>query len=348
VTGHGIRLQLGFDQTELIDDLASNLGGRAGIDQVLGSLNRAAIAMKVPVRAANYGFRWNDGDAKTEEWWPQGITTAADAGDTDDINGRRVVIVAWYAKRVRGRSRGVRLSVVDVTEEQQPRYRHVLLVQPVRNELTSAVVMDPIKVHAGGIVWYGPSLLVADTRGGMRIFNVDDIIRVGGAGHDGYRFVLPQRAAYQAVHDDDFNPFRFSFVSLDRSGPEHEMIAGEYASRGSGLSTRLVRFPFDPTRLALSMRDGFAHPKELVLDGIGHMQGATVVRGTYYITTSRGRFRRGSLWVRRPGEPLKEHRGVLSVGPEDLTYWPQKDRLWSLSEYPRMRYVYAMPLARFG
>lgn len=348
MTGHGVRLQLGLDQTELIDDIAEGLGGRGGIDEVLADLNRKAVAMKVPVTAADYGFRWNPGDMKTQEWWPQGITTSADAGDTDDILGRRVVVVAWYAKQVKGRIRGVRLSFIDITDEDRPQYRHVLLVQPVHNDYTGAVVMDPVKVHAGGILWYGQTILVADTRGGLRTFHIDDIIRAGGAGHDGYRYVLPQRAAYQAVSDDEFEPFRFSFVSLDRSGPEHEMIAGEYAAKSSGLTRRLVRFPFDTTKQALSMQDGFSHPKELVLDGLPHMQGAAVVRGTYYITTSRGKLRRGTLWVRKPGEPAREFKGVLSVGPEDLTYWPQRDRLWSLSEYPSMRYVYAMPLAQFG
>ena len=31
-----------------------------------------------------------------------------------------------------------------------------------------------------------------------------------------------------------------------------------------------------------------------------------------------------------------------SVGPEDIAYWPQRDELWSVSEYPGARYVFAM------
>jgi hypothetical protein len=76
------------------------------------------------------------------------------------------------------------------------------------------------------------------------------------------------------------------------------------------------------------------------------MQGATVVDGTWFVTTSRGRYRLGSVWVGRPGE-LVEHRWQLPVGPEDITYWPARDQLWSLSEYPGARYVYAMPRGRF-
>ena len=51
------------------------------------------------------------------------------------------------------------------------------------------------------------------------------------------------------------------------------------------------------------------------------MQGAAVVDGTWFVTTSRGRYRLGSVWVGRPGA-LREHRWQLPVGPEDITYWP--------------------------
>jgi hypothetical protein len=76
------------------------------------------------------------------------------------------------------------------------------------------------------------------------------------------------------------------------------------------------------------------------------MQGATVVGGTWFVTASRGRYRLGSVWVGRPGE-LREHRWQLPVGPEDVAYWPARDQLWSLSEYPGARYVFAMPRSRF-
>ena len=70
-----------------------------------------------------------------------------------------------------------------------------------------------------------------------------------------------------------------------------------------------------------------------------------LVDGTWFVTTSRGRFRLGSVWVGRPGR-LAERRHQLPVGPEDITYWPQRDQLWSLSEYPHARFVFAMPRRR--
>jgi len=37
----------------------------------------------------------------------------------------------------------------------------------------------------------------------------------------------------------------------------------------------------------------------------------------------------------------------LPVGPEDVTYWPSTDLLWSLTEYPGRRFVFAIKRAQF-
>lgn len=344
MTTPALRLTRGDDLDGLLDEIAEQHAGRAGLDAVLADLDRDAVRQVVPARAAEYGFAWDRHDVEDDEWWPQGITTTADAANTDDLAGRRVVVVGWYAKKLEGRpSRGTRVTFVDVTDPDTPRYRHVLLTQPVRDDAGTAR-LTPVRVHAGGIIWYGRSLLVADTHGGVRTFGLDDVLRVEADG-DRHEYVLPQRTSYRSVPGDGVAPFRFSFVSLDRSGDEHQLIAGEY---GVGeQTTRLVRFGFDAAAEALALVDGEAHPLEFVTDGLQHMQGATVVGGTFYISTSRGRFRRGALWTRRPGEPPREHPATLAIGPEDLTYWPQRDQLWSCSEYPGKRYVYAMPRSAF-
>ncbi len=344
-SGDGIRLREGRDLGHRVEALARSLGGRCGIDAVLDDLDREAVVVDVPATAAHYAFRWDDEDFNGDEWWPQGITTSADAGDSDDIRGRRVIVVGWYAKRVKGRTQGARLTFVDVSDEAAPRYCHVLLVEPKRSRLTRKVSMRPVPVHAGGIVWYGPSILVADTRGGIRTFAVDDICRLDDSARTrGYRYVLPQRTSYQAVNDRGFLPFKFSFVSLDRTGDEHQLIAGEYGRGGS--ENRLVRFRFDARRAALAMHQGTARPLELLPGQPAHMQGATVVGGTYYLSTSRGSRTPGSMWVRVPGEEARELRGVLSIGPEDLTYWPQRDQLWNCSEHRGHRFVYAIARGR--
>ena len=80
--------------------------------------------------------------------------------------------------------------------------------------------------------------------------------------------------------------------------------------------------------------------------GLGHMQGAAIVDGRYYVTTSRGRWRLGAMQVGEPGA-FRTHPRTLPPGPEDLCHWSDEDRLWSLSEYPGRRFVFAMDRDRF-
>jgi hypothetical protein len=53
------------------------------------------------------------------------------------------------------------------------------------------------------------------------------------------------------------------------------------------------------------------------------------------------------LYVGRPGA-FRRHARVLPVGVEDLAYWPSRDELWTLSEYPGRRFVLAMERSRLG
>ena len=348
------------DRVEEVEALAARLGGRVGLRGVLGDLNRTARAVRVPAPAAVHGFRWDDEDMRSLRWWPQGITTSADSvtgdDDTDGVDGRSVLITSAYSQVVHGFSKGARLTVVDLTDPAAIRYRHVLLVEPFLHD-DGSVDVRPVSVHAGGIVWHGDYVHVAATARGFSSFRLDDIVRApagdasrlrvrdGRVDGFGYRYLLPVRFTYDAHADGGLERMRYSFASIDRSTTPYELVAGEYGRRA--MTTRLVRYAIDPATSLLST-DGDGRSLPLALDdgGVPGMQGATVVDGTWFVNTSRGRYRLGSVWVGRPGE-LVEHRWQLPVGPEDITYWPSRDELWSLSEYPGARYVFAMPRARF-
>lgn len=352
----GIRLSHSGEHVEAVSALADHLGGRVGLDAVLGDLNRVAQVTDVPGRAARWGFRWNEEDLRSERWFPQGISTSADQSDTDDVGGRLVVCVSWYSKTIRWHNLGSRLTFVDLTDRDRPRYRHVLLVEP--NLHRGRLSLKPVHVHAGGIVWHGPYLYVAGTRRGIRVFRLDDLveaptdgnhnrlrIRRGDVDAFGYKYLLPVRFSYDAETGKGTEQMRYSFLSLDRSTSPHQLIGGEYGK--NGMSTRLARFEIDPsTSLLLAGEDGYSVPVQLHPGGVEHMQGATVVHGTYYVTTSAGTDGLGDLWVGRPGE-LRRHPNVLPIGPEDITYWPSTGQLWSLTEYPARRYVYAMDRSDF-
>lgn len=358
----GVHLVRSADRVDEVEALAATLqadgGGRVGVSGVLGDLNRTASVVRVPASAARWGFGWDEQDARTERWWPQGITTSADRGEDEEYDGRPVVCTSWYSKTVAGVNKGSRITFVDLTDSGRLRYRHVLLVEArLPDAADGPVEVRPVNVHAGGLVWHGDHLHVAGTARGISTFHLDDILRVPadepadggsvlgvGQGWYGYRYVLPVRFTYDGFADDGHETMRYSFLSLDRSGPEPRLVAGEYA-RG-GRTTRLVDFAIDPeTSLLRLSQEGHARPLSLAGDGVEGMQGAAVVGGTWFVTTSAGTRWRGSLYVGRPGA-FRRHRWVLPVGVEDLAYWPSRDELWSLSEYPRRRYVFAMDRSR--
>jgi len=357
----GVHLVRVDDRTEEIAALSGRWGDRVGLAGVLAALNRSGRVERVPARAATWGFRLDEEDDRSRRWWPQGITTSADAHPTGLVAGRSVVLTSAYSKEINDVHMGARITLSDVSDASRVRYRHVLLVEAVESE--GALELRPVKVHAGGLVWHGRHLHVAGTARGLSTFRLDDILEVppGGSrtrlsladggrayggmpGAFGYRYVLPLRFRYAGEHAAAVAPVRYSFISLDRTTTPHRLMAGEYG-RGEA-STRIVRFEVDP-RSSLLAGDWVDRSRPLGVEiGISGMQGVVVVDGRHYVSTSAGAYRRGSLWSGHPGS-LQQHPGVLTVGPEDLAYQRSSDQLWSLSEYPNHRYVYAMDRARF-
>ena len=343
MASYGVHLQRAEENLEEIAALQSRYGSPVGVAGVLGHLNRLATRTRVPGRGPTWGFTWNRQDNESERWWPQGISTSADASDTEDFAGHRLIVTSWYSKGDADDNHGSRVTFVDVD---RLRYRHVLVVR-AGTDPHGRARLEPLRSHAGGVVGCGPYLHLAGTRRGLFTCHVDDIMEVEPDDDTfGYRFVLPVRFAYAAHSDESVEDLRYSFLSLDRGTSPAELVAGEYGTEG--MTTRLVRYPLDPETLHLD-RDEAGHSRPVALDdgGVGHMQGATVVDGTYYVTVSRGRHRFGHLYVGRPGA-LRPYRWTLPPGPEDISYWPSRDQLWSLSEYPGRRYVYSLDRQRLG
>ncbi|MGH3423412.1 MAG: hypothetical protein ACRDO8_01710 [Nocardioidaceae bacterium] len=328
-----VRLVRDRDRVPALDELGAS--ARVGLDGVLGALNRQARPAEVPAPAARWGFAWNDQDSRSRRWYPQGISTSDDRGES---GGRDLVCVSWYDRGAgRGGGKGARVTFVDLTDRDGPRYRHVLLVD-ASVAGAGGVSLAPVRVHAGGIVWRGPYLYVAGTRRGVGVFRLDDILRVSAYG---YPYVLPLSFWYTARTAEGAEQLRYSFLSLDQTASPAHLVAGEYGVNGR--STRLARFEIDGRTSLLRGADE-SRPATLHAGGVEHMQGATVVDGTYYVTASAGRFRRGDLWVGEPGR-LRRRARVLPIGPEDIAYRPSGDELWSVTEYPGRRFVFAMDRA---
>lgn len=319
-----------------VDVLADLAGGRVGLRALLGDPSHRAHRFPAPGSTVTRSLRWSLRDCFDRRWWPQGITSSADASDDETFDGRRVLAVSWYAKPLGGVRMGSRISFLDLDTLT---YRHVLLVAP---SLTGGRPrIDPLHVHAGGIVWHGPYLYVAATRHGLFTARLDDLIRVRDSSVSfGYRYVLPVSAAYEAETDDGVEPLRYSFASLAREGDRRYLVAGEYG-RGA-MSRRLARYPLaSVTSLPAARDDGLCSPDLLDPGGVANMQGAVVVDGRWYVSRSRGPRERGSLCAGEPGG-FDEHHHALPVGPEDLTYWPSNGTLWTVTEWPGRRWIVAI------
>ena len=340
----GVHLSRTDENVAEIDALASLLGGRVGLEGVLddlGSQARPSRLGRLLGRAVDEAYTWEDRDNRDHRWWPQGISTSADASAEERVAGRRLVAVTWYAHTVGGVSHGSRVTFLDLDTL---RYRHVLLVVPTLDD-EGRLTVEPLQVHAGGLVWCGPYLHVAATARGFVTCRVDDILpATGQVESHGHAYVLPVRFSYRAHTDEGHRKLRYSFLSLDRSAG-HRLVAGEYG-RGQE-STRLAHFELDAASALLAAgEDGFSRPSGLDDGGVVQMQGAVVAHGRYYVTTSHGPWRPGSVYAGQPGS-FAAYPLAVPMGPEDLSYWPSTDRLWSVSEHPRRRWIFSMRRARF-
>ncbi|MDP9444445.1 MAG: hypothetical protein M3P83_08910 [Actinomycetota bacterium] len=344
MTSSEIALRVGRDQALAVDALAERWGGRVGLAGVLRDLDRVARRSVSPRRRLGRNgrllLRWDAEDSRTRTWYPQGITTSADSGFVPA--GRAVVLVSWYAARHGGAAgAGARLSVLDLSDPNDVRYRHVALVRATGGDRVA-----PVPVHAGGLAWYRDLLYVAATYRGVRVFDLRDVLRVppeATASTFDHRFVVPERFSYSA---DPPGSMRYSFVSVDRTSTPHALVAGEYTRWRR--PARLARFDLEPTGRLATGAAGVAVPSYVGEVSIRRMQGAVAVDGRYVVSASRGPHRRGDLWVGVPGSTgagLSRHRRALPAGPEDLACWTDRDEMWGLTEHPGRRYVLAVGLS---
>ena len=165
------------------------------------------VAEDVRATGMNYkATRWENSasfnDFGTTSWYPQGISTSADAYDVGTYEGKHVTLVSWYDNRdvPNAENKGVRIAFVD-RDKSPDAYRYVLLVEPYSNAGTAD--FRAVKVHSGGIAWYGNSLYIVDTDKGFRVFDLTQIWKVetgdgigkkagGGFSAANYAYVLPQ------------------------------------------------------------------------------------------------------------------------------------------------------------
>ncbi|MEO3784811.1 hypothetical protein ABGB12_15845 [Actinocorallia sp. B10E7] len=319
----------------------------APVAKVLADANRTAVRRGATTAFGQMKpqpvdwFTFEDSDDDTRDWYPQGLTSSSDAGSGPDA-----FIASWYWKpELATEERGIRLTFLD---PEKGRYRHVLAVTARPDGGYSA-----IDIHAGGIAWYRHYLYIADTVRGLRVFDLRKILdlrsvqdgtgdrdrvgRKGGRFHAyGYRYILPQCDSWRLAALGA----RFSFASVDRTADPDFLVCGEYVD-GPGETGRLARW-----RLAsdgtLEHRDGVASAADAYRAPVGKIQGAVSHRDTWYLSQAGTGAVRGNLLV-GPAGAAPEKR-AYPFGPEDLTVWRARRQLWSITEFPRRRALFAVPL----
>ncbi len=345
-------------RADLVDRLGARLR-RVALDGVLADLDRAGENCPVPGKAAGPGFTWDDLDRNDATWWPQGVVS---------LRSGALLLVSWYAKRDRlFRTPGSRISVVDRTRPEGPRYRHVLLVAPRRR--LGALSLRPVPVHAGGIAVHGDLLLLADTFSGVRVFRLGDVMAVprpagteegasrrrigvlprsavGRVGAGECTYVLPQLTAFRPPLRWGPDRLRYSFLSIGQVEGRPNLVVGEYRRKGDRRRPRLVRYPLDPrTGLPAVDDHGRCAPLEVYENQPSRMQGAAVHGSTWFVTASTGEGADGDLYSGAPSR-WHRHRGVLPTGPEDLDWSRPGEELWCVSEWPGRRWVFPIATDR--
>ncbi len=339
------------------DEVLSRVGGASSLSDVLENLNRQAVP-GITDRSADrlrseqhLGFRWNSADMGTSAWYPQGITGGSDRQDDGRPLGRRLLLVSWYDYDDAPPVKGVRVSLVDITDTTSIAYRHMLLVVPSRDDNGDAT-FGPVTtgggnpLHAGGIVWIGDLLYAADTGNGFRVFDMGRILKVpdvddndrigatpGRVDAHGFRYAVPQIARYRRA--PGACGLRHSFAGLDRSSSPPSIVSGEY--HGDDVEGRLVSWPVELATGWLSEdADGDVRGMSSVVGAQSKMQGALTYDGTYYISSSgqiSGGF--GRLYRTRPG--MTSSFSAWVYGCEDLYMERDSNRIWTAAEHPGLR-----------
>ncbi|WP_169982343.1 hypothetical protein [Microbispora sp. H10836] len=195
-------------------------------------------------------------DDATGMWTPQGISGTWDstAQGTAYEDTAQAFVFSWHGP-ANNASRVTFLNEVGVGPFNH--YQHVLLVNPFK-DASGPVSFDPMRIHAGGVVWYHQYLLIADDNrehpenNGILVFDLRDLFDLGLSAvsditntgrpiglhngtyySQGYRYILPLRGIWRpqvtGVRCASMSsPPCFGYLGLDRSTSPPSVLTGEW------------------------------------------------------------------------------------------------------------------------
>ncbi|MGW7263856.1 hypothetical protein [Streptomyces sp. NPDC054842] len=377
-----LRLHENLVSESTLDTLTANMGGNVGVHGVLQSANHAMRGKgecagtetgALPVEPeASRAYCWDSGDATTQKWLPQSVTTSGDADDDGKWGEDRVILAGWTHNDHKAgeppEDTGLaRIAFIDANDPDHLRYRWVLLVAP----LSGGADFGAVRSHLGGMVWYQDKLIVtakngADHDNALFVFDMRRILRAsvdsgaigkvsGGYSAKGYQYVLPAIGSYNltggactASHDDAVPCF--ASVSLDRTSTPDSLVANEWFSSGGTQPARLWRYHYstasDRTGLLATGAGGLVDADEAFETKAVGVQGALshradgASRADWYVGQAPGsRGTHGTLWRQNASGAAAARctadrsHACWGQHTESLSYWTETGELWTLTEW---------------
>lgn len=216
---------------------------------------------------ASSAYCWDAGDAATQSFSPQGMTSSGDA-DSDGVWGTDRVLLSGWASAPKTTAMG-RIAVINDTDGSPNKlgYRWVLPVIPT----AGGTNFTRFPSHMGGMVWWGDKLLVTASLDGdphhnaIYVFSTKHIYQANTnaswIGHNGsqvsahgYQYFWPAIGSYGVTSACSYNDHSadrlpcFDGLSMDRSQDPYTLVANEWVSSGTvGATSRIWRYKLAPT-----------------------------------------------------------------------------------------------------
>lgn len=328
--------------------------GRSSVSDVMNHANHERTGAKA-ISTQEHGFRWASSDNNDSDVAPQGITTSRDAVGTANngrYDGRQVIAASFYNND----PKSSRINLTDWDSNYPNKYRRILLVEPTGSKADPS--FKDVKIHVGGLAWYGHYLYVADTGSGMRVFDMSKIIKTDTSGDKKligkhgdrfyahtYRYALPQVGRIDSHVSSGTTKLTWSTISLDR--PKRSIVMSEYkCPKGVDCkypkgTTRAIRFPFakDSTKFAAKTQ-----ASQALNTPFNYINGVASHNGRWWFNDSR--HKKLNYWG---GKGAVSTYNWVSYG-ESISYWEDDDKpdeLWSLQEGKGNRNVFSVKQSRY-
>lgn len=353
------------DESAFVNSLSSY--GFKTPDQL--NLNRPAstsgytgvYGFNIPAANQVTGFKWNSGDEETIEWRPQGIAGFSWAG-------RKFLVVTWYGigptdiAGVNNQHKGVRIALADITSMSSITYRLILLVQnkanmtnpdlyKASNSYTQLGSFAPVTIHAGGVATYAGKLYVADTKLGMRVFDLTKFIDVDGDATEtrigmetngalkafNYGYILPQSGYYKIT---GASPFSFIELGQGATASDKFLWTGQYVTSDETTVPKVFGFGINTSGVVSTAQPTIITPIDNTSGHVYGMQGVYRTGAKTFMTITGTSSYEGSTarLVRYNDGTTAGSRFRWPHGAEDLYYDSATGYLWNLTEYETQKY----------